>query len=125
MKHISVGLAYKTGRSAQALPAEICAVFLSMHLARTCSDVFRARQWCRPSILGSVSGILLGLALLKLDQIVAFDPTSLPSPRAASAEVPVSDPGRDEAETITANMAQPATQAAPDQGAACLQPESD
>ncbi len=96
-----------------------------MHFARTCSHVLRGRQWCRPSVLGSVSGILLGLALLKLDQIVAFDPTSLPSPRAASAEVPNADLSRNEDETGTENKHRPTAQATPENTEDCLQPESD
>lgn len=42
--------------------------------------------WQRPSVLGPLIGLLIGILLLKLDEILAFDPMNIPAPRAAAGE---------------------------------------
>lgn len=42
--------------------------------------------WHRPSVIGPLLGLLLGIILLKLDELIAFDPMNIPAPRAAAGE---------------------------------------
>lgn len=57
---------------------------------RPTPDTPHVRQflWWRPSIIGPLAGLLIGLGLLKLDAMLAFDPMNIPVSRAASGEVP-------------------------------------